>query len=139
MTQQRDFSSRVSIDIPVLSCRVAAGFPSPADDFTEGSLDLNALIDRPAATYLLRASGHSMTGAGIFDGDLLIVDRSIVPKPGHIVIAAIFGEFTVKRLVRGHGGRWRLEAENPGYPPMDLPEDSEIWGVVRNSIRDHEK
>lgn len=139
MAQQSDFLPRAPIDIPLLACRVAAGFPSPADDFIEGRLDLNALIERPAATYFLRASGHSMSGAGIFDGDLLIVDRSIAPKPGHIVIAAVFGEFTVKRLVRGNGGRWRLEAENPGFPPMDLPEDSEIWGVVRNSIRDHEK
>lgn len=122
-----------------MACRVAAGFPSPADDFTEGSLDLNSLIEQPAATYFLRASGHSMIGAGIFDGDLLIVDRSITPRSGHIVIATVYGEFTVKRLIRGHGGEWRLEAENSGFPPMNLPEDSEIWGVVKNSIRDHER
>jgi len=139
MIKPRDFSSQARPEVPLLACRVAAGFPSPADDFVEGSLDLNALIDHPAATYFLRASGHSMIGAGIFDGDLLIVDRSITPRPGHIVIAAVHGEFTVKRLARGQDGRWRLEAENPGFQPMDLPEDSEIWGVVKNSVRDHER
>jgi len=77
MIKPRDFSSQARPEVPLLACRVAAGFPSPADDFVEGSLDLNALIDHPAATYFLRASGHSMIGAGIFDGDLLIVDRSI--------------------------------------------------------------
>ncbi|MDF1749342.1 MAG: translesion error-prone DNA polymerase V autoproteolytic subunit [Alphaproteobacteria bacterium] len=139
MNKQRNLSSSAKTKVPFMACRVSAGFPSPADDFIEGSLDLNSLIEQPAATYFLRASGHSMIGAGIFDGDLLIVDRSITPRSGHIVIATIHGEFTVKRLVKGPGGQWRLEAENSGFLPMDLPDDSEIWGVVKNSIRDHER
>ena len=87
---------------PLLASRVEAGFPSPADDYVERSLDLNEeLIQHPAATYFLRAGGCSMQGAGIHDGDLLIVDRSINAEPGMVVVAVVDGEFTVKRLARG--------------------------------------
>lgn len=117
---------------PLLASRVEAGFPSPADDYVERTLDLNEeLIARPAATFFLRAGGRSMQGAGIHDGDLLIVDRSISARPGRVVIAVINGEFTVKRLQRT-GKQLMLVAEHPEYPPIVLgPEiDAWTWGVV---------
>ena len=87
---------------PLLASRVQAGFPSPADDYVERSLDLNEeLIRHPAATYFLRAGGCSMQGAGIHDGDLLVVDRSIDAEVGMVVVAVVDGDFTVKRLANG--------------------------------------
>jgi len=130
-------------ETPVLASSVRAGFPSPAEDYIEGSLDLNRhLIRHPAATFIVRVAGDSMTGIGIFPGDLLVVDRSIEPHDGHVVIAIVEGELTVKRLKAGaHRGRWQLVAEHPDYPPIDMPNDegggetSAIWGVVTNSVR----
>ena len=122
--------------VPLFACGVSAGFPSPADDYLEGSLDLNEhLIPRPAATFFARAKGDSMTGAGIHDGDLLVVDRGAEAKDGRVVIAAINGELTVKRLVRKNGKAW-LEPENPAYQAITFNEgdDVRIWGVVTNVI-----
>ena len=111
---------RNTLLIPLAEERVTAGFPSPAEDFTDIGIDLNEqLIQHPASTFFLRVSGYSMTGAGIHDGDLLIVDRSLDPIPGRIVIAAMDGAFTVKRLTH-HRGKPRLEADNPDYPPIEL-------------------
>ncbi|MGC6471595.1 MAG: LexA family protein [Parvibaculales bacterium] len=119
---------------PFFISSVSAGFPSPADDFIEGSLDLNQhLIGHPQATFFLRVSGDSMTGAGIFPGDLLIVDRSLTPAHNDIVIAVVHNELTVKRLVRC-GARHVLRPENPAYKEIPLPEDAEIWGVVSHTI-----
>ncbi|HGU5938120.1 TPA: translesion error-prone DNA polymerase V autoproteolytic subunit, partial [Yersinia enterocolitica] len=90
---------REIVPIPLFSEKIPAGFPSPAADYVERPLDLNELcIAHPAATYFVRVSGNSMTGAGIYDGSLLVVDRSITAKHGDIIIAAIGGEFTVKKL-----------------------------------------
>lgn len=119
--------------MPVLFLsRVSAGFPSPADDYIEQSLDLNThLVDHPAATFFLHVSGDSMTGAGIFDGDLLIVDRSLNPENGSVVIAVIEGELTVKRFfLEPH--RVELRPENPAYPSLFYCSETEItiWGVV---------
>ena len=106
--------------LPLFISRVQAGFPSPADDYLEGALDLNEhLIKRPAATFFLRVTGDSMTGAGIHSGDLLIVDKSITPADGMIVIAVVDGELTVKRLYFRHG-KIRLMAENPAYRPIPI-------------------
>ena len=115
---------------------ISAGFPSPADDYMDTGIDLNKeLIRHPASTFFLRVNGHSMNGSGINDNDLLIVDRSIDPLPGRIVVARLDGAFTLKRLVRHHG-TLRLEAENPAYPPIDLHNYGEvqIWGVAIYSI-----
>ena len=122
--------------IPLYACGVSAGFPSPADDYLEGTLDLNEhLIREPAATFFVRAKGDSMIGAGIHDGDLLVVDRSAEPRDGRVVIAVINGELTVKRLVRKKETAW-LEPENPAYQPISFNEgdDVRIWGVVTNVI-----
>lgn len=122
--------------IPIYQSKVQAGFPSPADDFIEDMLDLNAyLIKHPAATFMVRATGDSMTGAGIFSGNILIVDRSIEAAHGAIVIAAINGELTVKRLFKKNGIT-KLQAENPDYPDilLSVEQDIMIWGVVTKSI-----
>ena len=117
---------------------VPAGFPSPADDHIEGKLDLNEhLIRRPSATFFVRASGESMRDAGIFDGDLLIIDRGISAKSDDIVIASIHGELTVKRL-RQSADAWLLVPENTNFPAIPLDDTGcEIWGVVTHSIRRH--
>lgn len=122
--------------LPLFSGKVAAGFPSPADDYVEKNLDLNELlVQKPAATFFVRAQGESMLGAGIHPNDILVVDRSIEPIPGKIVICALNGELTVKRLER-HNGQWQLRAENPAYADIILHEELEmvIWGVVTNVI-----
>ncbi len=117
---------------PLYASTVRAGFPSPADDYIEARLDLNThLIKHPAATFFVTASGDSMKNAGIHSGDLLIVDKSIHAQHSHIVIAAINGELTVKRLSRVNE-RVRLMPENDDFEPIDITEESEliIWGVV---------
>lgn len=127
-------SSKVAI--PLYSGKVAAGFPSPADDYVEKTLDLNELlIKKPAATFFVRAEGESMLGAGIHPDDILVVDRSIEPVIGKIVICALNGELTVKRL-KGIGKEIILGAENPAYSDIIVQEDIEImiWGVVTNVI-----
>ena len=122
--------------IPLFSHAVRAVFPSPADDYVSESLDLNEhLIQHKEATYFLRAKGHSMTGAGIQDGDLLVVDRALTPSHRCVVIAVVDGEFTVKRLSK-RGGKIRLLAENPDFAPIEFQEGQEllIWGVVTSVV-----
>jgi len=122
--------------IPLFSGKVAAGFPSPADDYVEKTLDLNdLLIQKPAATFFVRAEGESMLGAGIHPNDILVVDRSIDPVVGKIVICALNGELTVKRL-NSIGDEVVLGAENPAYADIIVAKDIDlvIWGVVTNVI-----
>ena len=122
--------------IPLASGRVSAGFPSPADDYIEKKLDLNEyLIRHPAATFFVRVSGDSMSGASMHPGDILIVDRALKPISGKIVIAILEGDLTVKRIQQ-RGGKTFLVPENPAYTPMEIhPETSfEIWGVVTHVI-----
>ncbi len=122
--------------LPLVTESVAAGFPSPADDYIDSGIDLNEqLIRHPSSTFFLRVSGESMGGAGIQHGDLLIVDRSIEPRPGRIVVAVLEGGFTLKRLA-WHRGRLRLEAAHPSYPPLELEGggDVQIWGVAVHVI-----
>lgn len=118
--------------IPFFAESVAAGFPSPAVGELNGTLDLNQLCVRhPAATYFVRARGDSMTGAGIDDGDILVVDRSVTVTNGAIIIAALDGEFTVKRLEM-KGKHVRLLPENPAYHPIEITPatGAEFFGVV---------
>jgi DNA polymerase V len=121
--------------------RPAAGFPSPAADYVEGRLDLNErLIARPAATFIVRVNGDSLRRAGIHNGDLAIVDRSITPRSGQIVVATLEGEFVMKRLRRRARQIWlEPDSDDPLYRPIEIGEDSglEIWGVVTHTIRDH--
>jgi len=126
------------LELPLFGSPVEAGFPSPADDHIEGKLDLNEhLVRRPAATFFVRAAGESMRGAGIFDGDLRVIDRGITPQPDDIVIAVVHGELTVKRLQKVSGA-WQLAAENSKFPTLPIRDDGcEIWGVVTLSIRRH--
>jgi DNA polymerase V len=117
--------------LPAVGESVPAGFPSPAQDYWSGDLDLGAhLIRDRTATFIVRASGHSMKRAGIFDGDELIVARSVTAQDGHIVIAVLDGELTVKRL-RVTPAEVLICAENPSYPDITVPTLSElqVWGV----------
>lgn len=132
----RRCSTEPGIPLPFSGEAIPAGFPSPAEEYLEGTLDLNELLaPYPEATYFVRVSGDSMIGAGIFDSDILVVDRSRSPQSGNVVIAFVDGEFTVKRLRRTESG-FELVAENPDYPPIVItPETSfETWGVVRHVI-----
>ena len=118
--------------LPLYLAPVEAGFPSPADDYLDRRLDLHQyLVRNEAATFFLRAHGESMLGAGIHDGDLLVVDRSIDPVHRKVVIAALEGELTVKRLLH-RGGRILLAPENARFEPIDITESEfvHIWGVV---------
>jgi len=118
------------IIIPLYLSTIKAGFPSPADDFLDKSLDLNEyLIPHPAATFMVKVSGDSMINAGIFPGDTLIVDKSLEPKNKNIVIGVIDNEFTVKRYIKNSAGEF-LYPENPNYKSIKLIEGNQIWGVV---------
>jgi DNA polymerase V len=122
--------------LPFYQNTVSAGFPSPAEDDAEEKLDLNDLLIRhPSATFFLRVSGSSMIKAGIHHNDILVVDRSLEPVNGKIVIASLNGELTVKRLCRD-GKKVQLVAENDAYPPLDITDEIEliVWGVVTNVI-----
>jgi DNA polymerase V len=118
--------------IPFATSIVSAGFPSPAEDFVLEQLDLNdLLIKHPAATFFVRVGGDSMINAGIFDKDILIVDRSLTATHGKIIIAAVNGELTVKRLIL-QGQKAQLIPENPKYKAITINNSSElkVWGVV---------
>lgn len=122
--------------LPIFLGRLPAGFPSPADDYLEGKLDITKhLVKHPAATFYVRVSGDSMLGAGIHSGDLLVVDRSLEPKNGNVIVAALDGDLTVKRLYQ-RDGIIRLLPENQKYQPIEIQEGQsfEIWGVVTNVI-----
>ncbi len=129
--------SSAPIHVLELMATVRAGFPSPAEDLGAKRIDLTAkLIKHPQATFLMKARGESMKEAGIFDGDVLVVDRAIQARSGHVVIAVIEGEFVCKTLSM-RAGRMKLKAANPGHPDI-VPKDSqtvEIWGVVIHAIK----
>jgi DNA polymerase V len=122
---------------PLYASQPAAGFPSPGDDLVEQPLDLNdLLVENESATFFIKVSGDSMEGAKIFDGDVLVVDRSIQARSGHIVVAAVYGELVVKRL-KQYNNSLSLISENEDYEPITI-DDTEgcfIWGVVTGSAR----
>lgn len=131
-----DPESSISLSLPFFTHRVAAGFPSPADDHMDNHLDLNEhLVKHPAATFFVRVEGLSMIGAGIHPDDILVVDRSEDAGDGRIVVAAVDGELTVKRL-RKQRARVYLEPENPDFQPLEITREMNfvIWGVVTNVI-----
>ena len=120
------------LSFPLDTVKVSAGFPSPAADYEESRLDINEyLVRNPVSTFFFPVQGDSMEGAEIHDGDILVVDKSVRARHGHIVIAFIDGQRLVKRL-HHHAGRVALMAENPNYPPLEIQEGMElhIWGVV---------
>lgn len=118
--------------LPLDGVKISAGFPSPAADYEDKRLDINEyLVRNPVSTFFFPVQGESMQGAEIFDGDILVVDRSVRPRHGHIVVAFVNGERLVKRLYR-RAGRVALIAEHAGYPPLEIQDgmDLEVWGVV---------
>lgn len=126
---------------PLMAIPAACGFPSPAEQYVDSPLDLNQLlVKKPAATYFVRAIGDSMTGAGIFPGDILVVDRSLDAFDGAIVIACIDNEFTVKYFRRDEHGI-RLEPANPAYPVIRLSGENELrlFGIVTACIRQFQR
>ena len=125
------------MELPYVDVGISAGFPSPADDFIELTIDLNReLIKHKDSTFFAKVKGHSMKNAGIFDGDLLIIDKSLEPQDGKIAICQIDGDFTVKRIKKENDIVW-LIAENEDYKPIQVTEENElmIWGIVIHSIK----
>lgn len=132
----KSISSKEPMFIPPGPSPVSAGFPSPAENYMDASLDLNKeLVKHPSATFFVRVEGDSMEGAGILSGDTLIVDRSLGTVSNQIVVAVIDGDFTIKRL-KIIDDRLYLHAENPAYAPIEIsPEmDFLVWGVVTYAI-----
>lgn len=133
-----DFSSAISLQYA--DGGVRAGFPSPAQDYLDRSLDLNKeLIKHPAATFYAKVAGDSMIGAGITEGDIIVIDRSLEPRQNDIVVAYINGEFSMKYLDLSEkdNGRIWLRPSNPNYPSFEITLDDEftVWGVVSNVIK----
>jgi DNA polymerase V len=131
------FTTYTLANFPLYISRVQAGFPSPANDYLDKGLDLNEfLIKKPTATILMRVGGDSMVGAGIDEGDILIVDKSLTARHDSIVVAIVDGDFTVKRLLI-RGGTYFLKAENVKYPMIDVSkcQDFEVSGVVTYVIK----
>lgn len=125
-----------SCPLSLVAWRIPAGFPSPAEDYIEGEIDLNEqLIQHPHATFLMKVSGDSMIGAGIMPGSTLVVDRSLEPRHGNVVIAVIDGQLTVKRLFNQFGVV-QLQPDNPSYKPIKVSKEQDlvIWGVVTDVI-----
>ena len=130
------FIAQKGLVMPIYTTQVQAGFPSPTDDTLPETFDLvERLVPNPAATFLVRVQGESMTGAGIYPDDILLVDKSIEAANDNIVLAVVNGEFTVKRLIR-NGDKIELAAENPNFAPIAINDESElnIWGVVKQVI-----
>lgn len=127
----------VPLVLPMPEAHVRVGFPSPAEDFAVNRLDLTEiLVPHPQATFLLRVSGASMRDMGIDEGDLLVVDRALKAVHGHVVVAVVDGDFTVKQLHQ-RAGRMRLKAANPTFPDI-VPKDGqtiEVWGVATSCIK----
>lgn len=128
---------KTKLHLPFVDTEISAGFPSPADDFIELSIDLNkTLIKNKDTTFFAKVKGHSMKNAGIYNGDLLVIDRSLQPQDNKIAICQIDGEFTVKRIKIEKNIIW-LIAENEDYKPIKVTPENEfmIWGIVIHSIK----
>lgn len=126
------FKETLKLSRPVVGIRIPAGFPSPATDYIEGNLDLNEhLVRHPAATFFVKVDGDSMTGAGMFSGDTVIVDRSLEAVNNSVVVAIYDGELTIKRL-KIDNDQYFLCAENPDYKMITINKELDfyIWGVI---------
>lgn len=128
------------VRVPLMGQGLCAGFPSPADDFVEDGLDLPRwLVPNPPATFIWEVTGDCMAGAGVFDHDLVVVDRSVTPSHGSLVVVVLAGEVSLKRY-RIRGGKAYLTYDNPKWDNIRVPEwEGEIWGTVLFSIRWHER
>jgi DNA polymerase V len=132
-----DIEPRTRLAVPLAGATAPCGFPSPADDYLDNPLDFNELLVRNiSATFAVRLTSDSMTGAGLFPGDIAVVDRSVEPSNGCIVVALLDGEFTVKSYYR-RDDTILLRAENPDFADIEVSNERsfEVWGVVVNSIR----
>ncbi len=130
------FVKTTDLKRPLLGSEISAGFPSPAQDYIEGTLDLNEfLIAHPSATFFVKVGGYSMINAGIFPDDILIVDRALEPVDNQVIIAILDGDLTVKRLSI-ENGKWFLLPENEEFDPIEVTEavDFQVWGVVTYAI-----
>mgnify|MGYP003477469276 FL=1 len=129
--------TQTDLELPFVDGGISAGFPSPALDFVDAKIDLNKhLIKHPSATFYGRVKGDSLKNAGISDGDLLIIDRSLEPSSGKIAVCYIDGEFTAKRIKKTKTEVWLLP-ENEDYPPIKIEEDNNfiVWGIVTHVIK----
>lgn len=132
--------SDYKLELPLIESKIPAGFPSPADDYLEMSLDLNEkLIRNPSSTFFAQITGSSMENAGIQDGDIIIVDKSLQPKNDSILVCSIDGEFTLKRFKKVDHETGYLMPDNPTFKPIKVTKDNHfmIWGVVTYSIHKH--
>ncbi len=128
-----------SILLPVAGASVSAGFPSPAEDFTDKIIDLNReLVKNPSSTFIVRVDGHSMSNEGIKDGDLLIVDKGLPIRNNDIAVCCLDGEFTVKQVKLGMDCYW-LQPAHPDYKPIRVTKENDfsIWGVVIHAIKSY--
>ncbi len=140
VTEIIPYEQHTHINRPLLLQRTPAGFPSPGDDYIDKKLDLNELcIKNPSATYFVKVQGESMKEAGIFDGDILVVDRALEAVSNDIVVAVLNGDLVVKRLEITNDRKIRLVSSNQSYSPIDITPDMrfEIWGVVTYSLHPH--
>jgi DNA polymerase V len=131
---------KTEVTLPLVGAKLKAGFPSPADDYVEERLDLNKhLIKNPESTFFARVSGESMVGAGIYDGDILVIDRSVQPHKNSVLVCAIDGEFTIKRIKIIDNNTIYLMPDNPDFEPIKVSRDNDlvIWGTVIYSIHKH--
>ncbi len=123
---------------PIAETPVRAGFPSPGQDYVDEAIDLNRyLVKHPASTFYAKVEGLSMSGEGIDEGDILVIDRSLMPEEGDLAVCCIGGEFTLKRLRMPGGNRIILMPSNPEFEPIEISADDEfsIWGIVTSTIK----
>ena len=129
--------TEATLELPYVNDGISAGFPSPALDFVDLTIDLNKhIVKHPSATFYGRVKGHSLKDAGICDGDLLVIDRSLEPLNGKIAVCYIDGEFTAKRIKKALNELWLLP-ENDDYQPIEIKEDNDfiVWGIVTHVIK----
>ncbi|MDR3476443.1 MAG: translesion error-prone DNA polymerase V autoproteolytic subunit [Gammaproteobacteria bacterium] len=137
ITSVSSFIKHNRMNLPLYASKVSAGFPSPADDYIEKHLDLNDLVKNPASTFFVKVAGHALKDAGIYENDILIVDRSLPALPGKVVISVIDGQLMIKRIDK-HSGKLYLMPTNTEFAPIEIKEEDDlhIWGVVTKVIHD---